>query len=150
VNAALDASTPAKGSGVGNPLAEHQDEPRRVARDGARGSILVAGLTAAFIRGIHQNQDVPTEIASSVEVELAAGNPFVSDADLEAALVEGGVTTLWRTSSLTRTKPLGSPGCGRAFPSWGGWPHRAVFTRMIPIEPVGASSEGSVPSGATT
>jgi hypothetical protein len=66
VNGALDGSTPAKGSGVGNPLAEHHDEPRRVARDGARGSILVAGLTAAFIQGIQQNQDVPTEIASSV------------------------------------------------------------------------------------
>ena len=56
------------------------------------GSVLVAGLTAAFIQGIQENPEVPDEIASSVQVELAAGIPFVSDADLEGALLEGGVT----------------------------------------------------------
>ena len=55
------------------------------------GSVLIAGLTAAFITGIQQNPAVPQEVSSRAEVELAAGIPFVSTADLETALGEAGV-----------------------------------------------------------
>ena len=55
------------------------------------GSILIASLTASFLSGIAQNPDVPKDISSQASVELEAGVPFVSDAQLESALQEAGV-----------------------------------------------------------
>lgn len=55
------------------------------------GSVLIGALTASFLSGIEDDPDVPDDVASSAEVELAGGVPFVSDADLEDALAEAGV-----------------------------------------------------------
>jgi MFS family permease len=55
------------------------------------GSILIASLTASFLSGIAQNPDVPNQVSSQASVELEAGVPFVSDAQLESALQEAGV-----------------------------------------------------------
>jgi Na+/melibiose symporter-like transporter len=55
------------------------------------GSILIASLTASFLAGISENPDVPPEVSSQASVELAAGIPFISDADLESAMQEAGV-----------------------------------------------------------
>ena len=55
------------------------------------GSVLIAALTASFLSGIAQNPAVPEEVVSSkASVQLAAGIPFVSDAQLETALQERG------------------------------------------------------------
>jgi Major Facilitator Superfamily len=56
------------------------------------GAILITSLTSSFLSGIAQNPDVPPEVSSQGSVELASGIPFVSDADLEAALEEAGAT----------------------------------------------------------
>ena len=56
------------------------------------GSILIAALTTSFLGGIAQNPDVPDSVKSQASVQLAAGAPFLSDADLEAALDKAGVT----------------------------------------------------------
>jgi len=55
------------------------------------GSILIAFLTTSFLTGIEQNPAVPAEASTQANVELAAGIPFVSDADLQAALDQAGV-----------------------------------------------------------
>jgi MFS family permease len=55
------------------------------------GSILIGSLTAAFFQNIEQNPAVPPEVTAQAEVELSAGIPFMSDADLEDALTEAGV-----------------------------------------------------------
>ena len=55
------------------------------------GSVLIGALTASFLAGISENPDVPPEVASQADVELAAGIPFISDADLESAMQEAGV-----------------------------------------------------------
>jgi EmrB/QacA subfamily drug resistance transporter len=55
------------------------------------GSVLVAALTASFLSGISENADVPPQVASEASVQLASGVPFVSDAQLEAALQDAGV-----------------------------------------------------------
>ena len=55
------------------------------------GSILIASLTASFLTGIEENPDVPDEVASQATVQLAAGIPFVSDAQLASALQEAGI-----------------------------------------------------------
>ena len=55
------------------------------------GSLLIAALTASFLNGIEQNPAVPPQVATQANVELAGGIPFVSDADLGAALTQAGV-----------------------------------------------------------
>jgi MFS family permease len=56
------------------------------------GSILIASLTSSFLQGVQQNPAVPEQVKSQATVELAAGIPFMSDADLEAALADAGAT----------------------------------------------------------
>jgi len=56
------------------------------------GSIMIASLTASFLGAV---QDLPTVSVAAKEqatVELGAGVPFISDDDLEAVLVEAGVS----------------------------------------------------------
>ena len=56
------------------------------------GSVLIASLTASFLTGITENPDVPQEVSSHASVELESGAPFISDADLQSALEEAGVS----------------------------------------------------------
>jgi len=53
--------------------------------------VLISALTASFLTGIQQNPAVPKEVASTAQVQLAGGIPFVSDNDLKAALDKAGV-----------------------------------------------------------
>ncbi len=55
------------------------------------GAVLIATLSASFLTGIQNNPAVPAEVKSKAQVELAAGVPFVSDADLKTALDDAGV-----------------------------------------------------------
>ena len=55
------------------------------------GSVLIAALTTSFLTGISNNPDVPPEVVSQANVQLASGIPFMSDADLETALEQAGV-----------------------------------------------------------
>lgn len=55
------------------------------------GSVLIASLSATLLTGIQQNPAVPPEIREKAGVKLASGVPFLSDADLEAALDEAAV-----------------------------------------------------------
>ena len=57
------------------------------------GSLMIAAVTSSFIANIQQNPAIPDEAKSQAEVELADGVPFVSDADLEAALEEAQVSS---------------------------------------------------------
>jgi MFS family permease len=56
------------------------------------GSVLIASLTATLLTGIQGNPAVPSDIQKRAEVELSIGVPFLSDADVEAALKDAGVT----------------------------------------------------------
>jgi MFS family permease len=55
------------------------------------GSILIAALTASFLQGVEQNPSVPASVKTQANVKLAGGVPFLSDADLQAALDKAGV-----------------------------------------------------------
>jgi len=55
------------------------------------GAILMSALTASFFAGIESNPDVPDRVTSKFQTELTGGVPFISDADLEAALEDAGV-----------------------------------------------------------
>src|SRR6476661_5665562 len=52
------------------------------------GSILIGALALSFSSNIQQSSAIPSRIKSESSVKLASGVPFVSDADLEAALDE--------------------------------------------------------------
>jgi MFS family permease len=56
------------------------------------GAVLIAALTSSFFTGIQNNPDVPKDLASKAQVELAGGIPFISDKDLKAALDKAGVS----------------------------------------------------------
>ena len=55
------------------------------------GSVLIATLSTAVLAGIQSNPDVPSTVKEQATVQLAAGVPFLSDADLTAALDQAGV-----------------------------------------------------------
>ena len=55
------------------------------------GAVLISALTASFFTGIQGNPDVPDSVASKATTELAGGIPFLSDAQLKAALSEANV-----------------------------------------------------------
>src|SRR6516164_8572527 len=55
------------------------------------GAVLIAVLTSSFLTGIAHNPDVPKDVASKAQVELAGGIPFLSDNDLQAQLDKAGV-----------------------------------------------------------
>jgi MFS family permease len=55
------------------------------------GAVLIAALTTSFLTGIQNNPDVPKEVASQAQVELAGGLPFMSDKDLKNQLDKAGV-----------------------------------------------------------
>ena len=57
------------------------------------GSLLIAALTASFLHGIEQNPAVPPKVSTQASTELAGGIPFLSDADLQAALTKAGAST---------------------------------------------------------
>jgi Na+/melibiose symporter-like transporter len=56
------------------------------------GAVLISTLTASFFSGIATNPAVPKDLSSKAQTELTSGVPFISDADLEAALKDAGVT----------------------------------------------------------
>ncbi|MFE5494160.1 MFS transporter [Streptomyces virginiae] len=56
------------------------------------GSIMIASLTSSFLTSVQENPAVPSTVKSQATVQLASGAPFLSDAQLETALAEAGVS----------------------------------------------------------
>ncbi|HZB35507.1 MAG TPA: MFS transporter, partial [Gaiellaceae bacterium] len=57
------------------------------------GSLLIATLSSSFLTNVQQSQAIPASAKEQAQVELAGGIPFISDADLEAALDEAGASS---------------------------------------------------------
>jgi hypothetical protein len=55
------------------------------------GAVLISALTSSLLTGIEADPRVPDNLSSKATVELSSGAPFVSDADLEAALEKADV-----------------------------------------------------------
>ncbi|HET9324646.1 MAG TPA: MFS transporter [Gaiellaceae bacterium] len=65
------------------------------------GSVMIAAVTASFIANIQQSPAIPAEAKEAAQVELAGGVAFVSDADLQQALDEQGVSEETSDAALT-------------------------------------------------
>jgi hypothetical protein len=48
-------------------------------------------LTSSFVTNVAQSSAIPPNVKQEAQVELAGGVPFISDADLDAALEEANV-----------------------------------------------------------
>ncbi|MFE2876160.1 MFS transporter [Streptomyces roseus] len=57
------------------------------------GSILITVLTASFLATIEQSPAIPDEVKNQANVRLTGGAPFLSDAQLTAALEEAGANS---------------------------------------------------------
>lgn len=55
------------------------------------GAVLISALTTSFLGAVQNNPNVPKDLAAKAQVKLSGGIPFVSDAQLRAALDEAGV-----------------------------------------------------------
>jgi predicted MFS family arabinose efflux permease len=64
------------------------------------GSVMIAAVTSAFLSNIAHSSAIPSRAKSQAQVELAGGVPFVSDADLEAALNEAHVSSRTTDAAL--------------------------------------------------
>jgi MFS family permease len=114
------------------------------------GSILILGLTAAFLEGIQQNPDVPDDVASSAEVELAGGIPFLSDADLESALSEAGVPPASAEVILDENSDARLVGLRISLTALALVAAIAMFfSRMLPKVPIGRASAAEAANTAT-
>jgi hypothetical protein len=65
------------------------------------GSILIGAVALSFSTNIQQSPDIPARVKSEAHVKIASGVPFVSDADLESALDEAGVSSGQTEAALT-------------------------------------------------
>jgi MFS family permease len=55
------------------------------------GSVLIAALTASFVSGVEHNPAIPAPVKQQASTQLAAGVPFISNADLDKALQKAGL-----------------------------------------------------------
>ena len=55
------------------------------------GAIIIAALTSSLLSGIQNNAAIPASVKSQATTELAAGVPFISDAQLKTGLQEANV-----------------------------------------------------------
>ena len=74
------------------------------------GAVLISALTASFFTGIQNNPDVPESVVSKAQTELASGIPFISDADLKAALAEAHVPPATADAVVETNATAGSTG----------------------------------------
>jgi hypothetical protein len=65
------------------------------------GSLMIATLTTSFLTNVEQNPAIPASVKSQAQVELAGGVPFISDADLDAALEQAQVDPETTDAALT-------------------------------------------------
>ena len=68
------------------------------------GAVLIAVLTTTFLGIVANNPAVPQEMSAQAQVQLSAGIPFVSDADLDAALHKAGVPSATRPGHRRRQR----------------------------------------------
>ena len=104
------------------------------------GSILIAFLTTSFLTGIQQNPAVPDSVKAQANIELAGGVPFLSDADLQAALDQADVSEETATAALEANQQARLDGLRAALVVLALVAVLALFAaRRIPIQQPGSA-----------
>jgi len=103
------------------------------------GAVLIAALTSSFFAGIADNPAVPADLTSKAQTELTTGVPFISDADLEAALDKAGVSPKAATAIVDENESARLDGLRSALAVLALLTLVALFfSRRLPIEPASA------------
>jgi hypothetical protein len=105
------------------------------------GAVLISALTASFISGVQNNPQVPESVKTQATTQLSSGVPFVSNAQLETALLTAGVdqsTTdeIVKVNESARIQGLQSALAVLA----GGTLIAFVASRRLPTKPVSSAS----------
>jgi MFS family permease len=111
------------------------------------GAVLISVLTTTFLSGVANNPAVPQEMSSKAQVELSAGIPFVSDAQLQSALQSAGVpsTTAQAVTDQNAASRINGLRASIALLALIALIALAM-TRRLPVRPVGV--EGVAPAEA--
>jgi MFS family permease len=103
------------------------------------GAILMSALTASFFSGIASNPAVPKDLTSKAQTELTSGVPFISDADLQAALDDAGVPPKTADAVVEENEDARLDGLRASLSVLAVLALVALFlSRGIPTTPVGA------------
>jgi hypothetical protein len=106
------------------------------------GSILITSLTDAFLLSVQENPAVPEQVKDQATVQLAGGIPFLSDADLQAALDEAGASPTVAQAALDSNRNARVEGLQDALAVLALVAAVALFAaRRIPAVPVAAPAE---------
>jgi MFS family permease len=105
------------------------------------GAVLIAVLTTTFLGSLANDPAIPKQLSSQAQVQLSSGIPFVSDADLNAALEKAGVppdtaATIVDHNAQSRVNGLRAALGVLALLALAG----VTFTRRLPVAPGGAGS----------
>jgi MFS family permease len=104
------------------------------------GSILIGAVASSFLANIQHNPSIPNRVKSEASVKLAGGVPFVSDADLEAALKEANVGPRTTDEALTAYHDARIDGLRAALAILAGMTLIALFVaQRIPTTQPGAA-----------
>ena len=116
------------------------------------GAVLISALTASFFTGIQNNPDVPANLASKAQTELAGGVPFLSDADLKVALDDANVPPATADAVVEENAQSRIDGLRSALSILAVIALLALlFTRGIPVVQPGAQPRpGAPPKGSVT
>jgi MFS family permease len=115
------------------------------------GAVLISALASSFLLGIETNPDVPSEVVAQAEVQIASGIPFISDADLDAALSDAGVDADLARSILDDNATARIDGLRAALGALAVLGVLAILaTRRLPSSSVGAAPGTSEPARLST
>ena len=117
------------------------------------GAVLISGLTTSFFEGIETNPAVPEQLASSAQVELAGGVPFIPDDALSGSLADAGVTGATATAIVEENEEARLDGLAASLAVLALIALLALFvSKGIPDRQPGAEAAGATedaPAGVT-
>jgi MFS family permease len=107
------------------------------------GSVMIAAVATSFLANIQQSDAIPSRVKSEAQVQLAGGVPFVSDADLEAALDDAHVSNRATDAALDGYRDARIDGLRSALAILALLSITALFlAQTIPTTPPGKPSSG--------
>jgi hypothetical protein len=107
------------------------------------GAVLIAALSSSFFAGIAGNPAVPPAVSARAETELTGGVPFISDAELQRALAEGGVPPATAEAVVAENERARLDGLREALSALAIGALLALFlTHGLPTRQPGAPPEG--------
>jgi hypothetical protein len=103
------------------------------------GAVLIGSLTSTFLTGVSNNSAIPAEAVQHASVELEAGIPFISDADLKHGLATTSLPPAAQDAIVAENASARLVGLRTALSVVALVIVVALFlARMLPITPVGA------------